>query len=146
MAMNDITVTLKLKGDYAKKIRLESADRQMAMSAVVADHVYADLDRVDDQGMDAFAKLERRLVSTVLAGQSETARLRDDVGVLTAIVDGLVQQIFALLPAPVANLEAVKAQAGERYGRFLDSVKEHGFVDGRPAILDSLVEPEEEID
>ena len=131
--MPSVTVTIKLQNEYAKRLRLEAAARQMRLSELATDYVMRGMDAAADDQF-GLAGFERRIVATVHAMGRELGALQAEVDMVLAMLDVFVKLMLVHLPEPGTEREATQASALSRYERYIQQIAA-AYDDSRPIAL-----------
>lgn len=131
--MPSVTVTIKLQNEYAKRLRLEAAARQMRLTELATDYVMRGMDAAADDQF-GLAGFERRIVATVHAMGRELGALQAEVDMVLAMLDVFVKLMLVHLPEPGTEREATQASALSRYERYIQQIAA-AYDDSRPIAL-----------
>jgi hypothetical protein len=117
-------------------------DGRRTSTSVVADAIHHYL-RDADAAAHATKQIES-IAATLRAQQRETRRLRRDVQLLFASLDGLARlYLLHTPPVPPEALDGASASAAERYARFQSSLVEAVRGPGLVALAERLSDAED---
>ncbi len=119
--MPSVTVTIKLQNEYAKRLRLEAAARQMYLTELVTDYAMRGMDAAANDQF-GLAALERRVVATLYAMNKNVDAVLAEVDMVAAMLDVFVKLMLVHLPEPGTEREATQASALSRYERYIQQI------------------------
>jgi len=119
--MPSVTVTIKLQNEYAKRLRLEAAARQMYLTDLVTDYAMRGMDAAANDQF-GLAALERRVVATLYGMNKNVNAVLAEVDMVAAMLDVFVKLMLVHLPEPGTEREATQASALSRYERYIQQI------------------------
>lgn len=119
--MPSVTVTIKLQNEYAKRLRLEAAARQMKLTDLVTDYAMRGMDAAANDQF-GLAALERRVVATLHGMNKNVDAVLAEVDMVAAMLDVFVKLMLVHLPEPGTEREATQASALSRYERYIQQI------------------------
>ena len=119
--MPSVTVTIKLQNEYAKRLRLEAAARQMKLTDLVTDYAMRGMDAAANDQF-GLAALERRVVATLYGMNRNVDAVLAEVDMVAAMLDVFVKLMLVHLPEPGTEREATQASALSRYERYIQQI------------------------
>ena len=131
--MPSVTVTIKLQNEYAKRLRLEAAARQMFLTELATDYVMRGMDAAANDQF-GLAALERRVVATLYGMNKNVDAVLAEVDMVGAMLDVFVKLMLVHLPEPGTEREATQASALSRYERYIQQIAA-AYDDSRPIAL-----------
>ncbi|MBU2783455.1 hypothetical protein HAP99_09760 [Acidithiobacillus caldus] len=131
--MPSVTVTIKLQNEYAKRLRLEAAARQMKLTDLVTDYAMRGMDAAANDQF-GLAALERRVVATLHGMNKNVDAVLAEVDMVGAMLDVFVKLMLVHLPEPGTEREATQASALSRYERYIQQTGA-AFDGNRPMAL-----------
>ncbi len=136
--MPSVTVTIKLQNEYAKRLRLEAAARQMYLTDLVTDYAMRGMDAAANDQF-GLAALERRVVATLHGMNKNVDEVLAEVDMVAAMLDVFVKLMLVHLPEPGTEREATQASALARYERYIQQIGT-AFDGKRPIALRKIAQ------
>ncbi|MGC8468053.1 MAG: hypothetical protein ACP5M3_07565 [Acidithiobacillus sp.] len=136
--MPSVTVTIKLQNEYAKRLRLEAAARQMKLTDLAVDYAMRGMDAAANDQF-GLAALERRVVATLYGMNKKVDGVLAEVDMVAAMLDVFVKLMLVHLPEPGTEREATQASALSRYERYIQQTGT-AFDGKRPIALRKIAQ------